>query len=1050
MLKYVIKNDGRVEDFDPEKLNKLGGYATKRGGNWSEIVLESYKRLPETAKSSDILNMMIARCLDRENITYSRVAARLEYAALAKGMERAVGVKNSDKFETIFKTFVAKGLWDAKSFPEYNSIWEKVWDEVKTERLEYWQLAQWGDKYSIRKDGEAIETPHVGAMGIALGLLGDTQEAYEQALDIIQGKTNMPTPALNGIRNGDYDTISCCVISGGDSLPSIAVAQHIAEMYTGKKSGIGIEFSVREKGADVKGGKVKHLGMHPIYKHTDSAVKEFTQVTRGGNATVTYKVIDPDVQDIALWKTQRVDLEHRIDKLDYSFAYNDAFVDAVVKKEDWYLFGMTEAPEIHEAFYTHNVDEYKALVEKVLSEGKKATKVKAISLLKTLLTARNETGRVYSFNVTRANTHTPFKETIRLSNLCVAPETLILTDEGYVEISELEDQAVNVWNGEEFSETVVKKTSESSELVKVVTENGFEVECTPYHRFFTKPSYAKSKTTEVRAIDLKPGMKLIKLETPVIEGEKFLKDAYDNGFFSGDGCEYGGRQVTYLYHGKQELIPYFSGYYGLTEDPKQNRTLLKYKGLKPKYFVPMTEYTVESRLDWFAGLLDSDGCLTDNAGAQNLQIVSTKQGFLEKVQLMLQTLGVQCKVNFHTEGGMKPLPKNDGSGESKDYLCQPGVRMLINSTGISQLVSLGLEAHRLKPTGRLGNRDASGFVKVKEVVWTGRKDATYCFTEPKRGMGVFNGILAGNCQEISLVTKPYEDMFDLYVKDVSKGETAFCALSAKNVSKVKPEDYERHAYTSLRAVDAMIDKAPALTPSMKESMLRRRSVGIGITGLADFLYSRGLDYDGSDASLETCQDVAEAHYFYLLKASQQMAEEDGVVVEGVDFDWLPIDTRVNKYPLKLDWEPLRGKPRKHSVLVAHMPCESSSLFSSGANGLYAPRTKVIGKKSRKGIVQYICEGFEGKKSAWDIDNITMARYYSIFQDFADQGISADYYFDPAQYADEKKPLSELMREWVAQAKLGNKSQYYMNTRDYNGGGIHEQKDEEEGCESCKL
>lgn len=725
MLKYVVKYDGRIEDFDPEKLNKLSGYATKHGGNWSEIALECYKRLPETAKSSEILDMMVARCLDRQNIVYSRVAARLEYIALSKNMERIVGVSHSDSFETIFNALIDKGFWDKEAMPSYNPKWEYLFDIVKEERLEYWQLAQWGDKYSIQSNGQPIETPHVGAMGIALGLYGDTQDAYDAAQDIIKGKTNLPTPALNGCRNGDYDSISCCVISGGDSLPSIEVAQHIATMYTGKKAGIGIEFSVREKGSDVKGGKVKHLGFHPIYKHVDSGVKEFTQVTRGGNATVTYKVIDPDVMEIALWKTQRVDIETRIDKLDYSFAYNDAFVDAVVNKEDWYLFGLTEAPEVHEAFYTHDSKEYSELVKKIISSGKKYKTVKALDLLKLLLTARNETGRVYSFNVTRANKHSPFIETVRLSNLC---------------------------------------------------------------------------------------------------------------------------------------------------------------------------------------------------------------------------------------------------------------------------------------------------------------------------------------HEIGLVTKPYEDMFDLYLgKDgKSKGETAFCALSAGNVSKIKEEDRPRWAYTALKGVDNMIDKAPALTPAMKESMMRRRSVGIGITGLADWLYQQGLDYDGSEQSLQACQDLAEAHYYNLLKASIKMAEEDGIAADGIDFNWLPIDTRVGKLPTKLDWESLRGKPRKHSVLVAHMPCESSSLFSSGANSLYPPRTKTIGKKSRKGIIQYICEGFDStKKSAWQVDNITIARYYSVFQDFTDQGISADYYFDPAQYPDEKKPLSELMREWVAQARLGNKSQYYMNTRDYNGGGIHDQQGEE-GCESCKL
>lgn len=297
-------------------------------------------------------------------------------------------------------------------------------------------------------------------------------------------------------------------------------------------------------------------------------------------------------------------------------------------------------------------------------------------------------------------------------------------------------------------------------------------------------------------------------------------------------------------------------------------------------------------------------------------------------------------------------------------------------------------------------------------------------------------------------------MQDLYAEE-SEAETAFCTLSAINVGKVSFEEYEHVAEVALRAVDKMIDKAPMMTKAMKNDIMRRRSAGIGIMGLAVALYKNDLDYDGSVESLGFVSKLAEHHYFYLLKASQKLAEECGYGVDGVDLNWLPVDTRVGQYSTTLDWESVRGKARKNSVLAAHMPTESSALFSDGPNSLYPPRQRVINKKSRKGLVQYICKELDSsKKLAWDVDNITLAKYYSAVQDFTDQAISADYYFDPSKYADEKKPLSELMKEWVAQAKMGNKTQYYMNTRDYNGGSIQDvmkaSVPEEEACESCKL
>ena len=299
-------------------------------------------------------------------------------------------------------------------------------------------------------------------------------------------------------------------------------------------------------------------------------------------------------------------------------------------------------------------------------------------------------------------------------------------------------------------------------------------------------------------------------------------------------------------------------------------------------------------------------------------------------------------------------------------------------------------------------------------------------------------------------------MNDLYSNEVSEGEVAFCALAALNVSNISPDEYEHIAEVALRTVDKMIEKAPMFTTSLKASILKRRSVGIGITGLAGALYKEGIDFDGSEESFLFVSKLAQQHYYYLLKASQKLSNESGVVVEGVDFNWLPLDTAVNKMPLQHDWEALRGNNRKHSVLVAHMPTESSAVFSNATNGLYLPRQKVVNKKARKGVVQYICDDFiKGvHKTSYDVDNITLSKYYGIVQDSSDQGISADYYFDPSRYPDEKKPLSELMKEWVAQAKYGNKSMYYHVTRDFNGGSFQDvQKSvmEEDACEGgCKI
>ena len=62
----------------------------------------------------------------------------------------------------------------------------------------------------------------------------------------------------------------------------------------------------------------------------------------------------------------------------------------------------------------------------------------------------------------------------------------ILTDKGYFNIKSLAEQKINVWNGIEFSEVTVKKTSDSSRLYKVLLDNGMELDCTDEHKWLVR------------------------------------------------------------------------------------------------------------------------------------------------------------------------------------------------------------------------------------------------------------------------------------------------------------------------------------------------------------------------------------------------------------------------------------------------------------------------------------------------------------------------------------------------------------------------------------
>lgn len=723
----IIKRDGSTEPFDTSKPRKWIRWSVEGLKDQIDmeyhILTETLKRLPPNTSTEEIHQTIINVCIDEQDLIYSQVAAKLEFASIYKNQERLLGIVKPQ--HTTFMEFL--------EIMEYHGIWKGDWlhDVTDTELVNNWfieldeidvaypTVKQIMDKYSQKVQGEPVETPAQIALAISLALHGQTELAFEVAKDLLYCGLNIPTPLWNGLRDGNTNTISCCVIEGGDTVPSITTAIHIASEQTSRKAGIGITLDTRSRGDSVKNGQVEHLGKAPLYRAVESGVKLFTQISRGGSATITYKCIDPDIEEMLTWKTQKIDIAQRIDKVDYSFAYNDEFVKAIVFQEDWYLFSKADAPEVHRNFHSADYIEY---VKSALKRGVKHKKIKAQTLVEAFLTARVETGRIYCFNVTTANKHTPFYDVITQSNLCL---------------------------------------------------------------------------------------------------------------------------------------------------------------------------------------------------------------------------------------------------------------------------------------------------------------------------------------EIALPTKPYIDMADLYSED-SKGEIAFCSLAAFNAAKIPLHKYMALAERGLRTVDRMIVTASehAMTESIKKKLLSRRSVGIGITGLAGFLYQQELDYDGSPESLDAVEELAELHYYSLLKASIKMCEETGIVAEGVDFNWLPIDTMVSKRKPTLDWEKLRGIPRMHSVLVSHMPCESSSQASNSENGLYPSRRRVIGKKARKGIVQFISQHFDPKKhlTAWQVD---MTPYYAAVQAYTDQGISADHYLDFTQYPNMKVPMEDLVIWFIEQAMAGIKSAYYHNFND--GAAANNQLNTaDEGCEECKM
>jgi len=1074
-VRNVIKGSGEKVPFDAEKLNKKARWASDRKVNWSSISLAAFKRLHDNCTTKDIDKALLDTCVEAFDEKHFRLAGRILAGMIYK--EAYGGFKNIPTLEDHHNSMVFRGYWENLPYSKEDFIkLEKELDHSKDLDYSYPEIKQINDKYVIRDRvaEKSLESPQMMYMGMAMAnmknmpddrRLEDVIKLYHYLSD---KKICAPTPFMTNLRTPSRSYASCATFTTNDTAESLAAGDHIAYMLTCASAGIGSHLKTRSKGDKVRGGTTIHQGKRPYYKVTESVVAANLQSSRGGSATMHLNVLDPEIMDILTWKSKKTASKVRVDGIHYSIGFNKLFAKYVKEGKEWKLISYSDSPEIYEALYDGDQTTFEDLFESY--EGV-CSLVPARTIAIEMLVQGQESGQIYLHRTDELNRHTPFKDKIYSSNLCVAPETQILTKQGYLPIAELEGESLDIWNGFEWSEVDVVKTGVERKLLKVETTSGYSLDCTPDHKFYIHTAYGKPYK-EVRAKELQVGDKLMKFDLPVTEGSLELDKAYINGFYTADGTCSKGRSLVYLYHEKRKLEHLFGDVkWNIQEDT--NRQIARIKGLKDKFFVPNSDYTVETRLAWLAGWLDGDGCVFNNGTNQAITGSSVEKEFLKEVQLMLQTLGVSAKVTDFTEEGMKPLPANNGSGESKDYWCRKSYRLLISSCDSYKLLQLGLKLHRLKIKERKPQRDAKQFVKIESVTDQGRLDDTYCFTEHKRNLGMFNGILTGQCQETAFPTVGFDRVDQLYdVKainqDGSTPEIGLCSLSAVVARRVSKEEWGDVAYYSALMIDNVLDIMDYPFPSLKYTAQARRNIGVGITDLAGHMAEMKLPYSSLEGK-KYMHTLAELHMFSLLKASVRLANERGVCEWSDRTKWaegyLPIDTmnenigKVVNQELLQDWEGLRKEivatgGTRFSVHVNYMPNESSSVATNGTNSILPARSiKTVktnaGKKTRF-LVPNSDSLAEHYELAWDIKNKDMLDVYAIFQRFCDQSISADEYLDFTKNTyDSKKLLSNLLY----MVAVGMKTRYYVNSKTNSGNDLNTVDEiEDKGCAGggCSL
>lgn len=303
------------------------------------------------------------------------------------------------------------------------------------------------------------------------------------------------------------------------------------------------------------------------------------------------------------------------------------------------------------------------------------------------------------------------------------------------------------------------------------------------------------------------------------------------------------------------------------------------------------------------------------------------------------------------------------------------------------------------------------------------------------------------CAEIAIPTTPLSE------NPNQPGEIALCTLGAFNLGMLDLKDVgsrlKAAGYIALmvESLDNLLSYQDYPMAAARLNTDLYRPLGIGVINFAYYLAKNGVRYSDGSAN-QLVHDTFEFIKYHALKASVELAKLRGPCsgykstryAQGI----MCIDTYNREVDalvpagnqLSLDWESLRADIAKYGVrnatLLALMPSETSSRISGATNGIEPPLAAFSYKPNKKTLIPMLVPEYDklDYEFAWDIpNNKGYLDLVAIMQKFVCQAISANTYYDPSKYPNNKIPVKTLIQDIFYAHKIGVKTLYYQNTRD---------------------
>lgn len=439
---------------------------------------------------------------------------------------------------------------------------------------------------------------------------------------------------------------------------------------------------------------------------------------------------------------------------------------------------------------------------------------------------------------------------LTIVNPCFAEDTLIVTTEGAFPIKDLVGKTATIWDGESWqSVDNFRLTNKNQPMVKITLFDGSEIRVTKYHTMILEDG------TRIQADALKEGQKL-KIQNIEYSGPIAEKAAYAKGFLAGDGTSHKSSPYLWLYEPKysceSRIIKSLSEI-GNTENihtiehsyvrqtRKEFSGLSKFKAdlylwaseYKEKLPNAVFQWNYQSKLEFIAGLFDSDGTVMNSDKGFGYQLSSIRRQFLLQVQILLKSIGVPSKLSL-----MKKAGYSDIVGET--WFCQDCYRLTISQKGAIKLASQ-TEFSRLKNLSSkktVYNQNTIRSNIVVSVEDDGVDENVYCCTvDTTHSLALGVGILAGQCGEIALHTMGgfcvIADLAPLLACPVS-----FDRAKSGHISQRSIDLWDARVLDSAKLAARFLIRVNLMDSVYRREVLRTNRIGVSFTGIHEYAWLR--------------------------------------------------------------------------------------------------------------------------------------------------------------------------------------------------------------------